>query len=428
MEAAIRSSAPFHLLCKPIGPVCNLACDYCFYLEKDHLFPGKKKGDFRMDEATLELFTKSYIQAQPENAGEVNFAWQGGEPTLMGIPFFRRALELQGKYRRPGLKITNAIQTNGTLLNDEWARFLKEENILVGISIDGPEKLHNRFRRDPAGRGSFSDVMRGLELLHRHQVEFNTLTVVQSDNGNHPGEVYRFLKEAGSRFLQFIPIVEPLSGGGVSSRTVRPGQWGTFLSRVFDIWLEGDVGSIFVQHFDLLLGLWMGGPSSLCVHAPYCGRALAVEHDGTIFSCDHFVDDRHRLGNIHQKPLAELVDSPFQHHFGRDKFDALPRECLNCPYLKLCYGGCPSDRCRKSGSGRADLNWNCEGYQSFYRHSEPVFRAMAEAIRRGGTARDYSGYLARYLPPASAGERGKPGRNDPCPCGSGKKYKHCCGS
>jgi uncharacterized protein len=462
------SSHPFHLLCKPFGPVCNLACDYCFYLDKDSLFPGKGKSDFRMDDSTLELFTRNYIEAQPPGAQEVNFAWQGGEPTLLGIDFFRRALELQKKYRRQGLKISNAIQTNGTLINEEWARFFKDENFLVGISIDGPEKLHDRFRRAPSGKGSFTDVIRGVELLNRFQVDFNTLTVVQSDNGDHPKEVYRFLKEIGSTFLQFIPIVEPLAKGGVSARTVRPRQWGRFLSAVFHIWREEDIGRIFVQHFDLLLGLWMGAPSSLCVHSPYCGRALAIEHDGSLYSCDHFVDPAHRLGNIHETSLVELVDSPFQMQFGRDKSELLPEECRSCPYLKLCYGGCPSDRCRESRSGKRELNWSCEGYRLFYEDSATVFRAMAEALRRGETAVRYKAYLsdissgietggssAPVLGPRSAsasgpgsapgagfasgaspapapgpgpGERKKRvGRNDPCPCGSGKKYKQCCG-
>jgi uncharacterized protein len=414
---------PFHVLCKPIGPLCNLACDYCFYLHKEELFPETKGAGFRMSDETLEEFTRQYLECQPDNAPEVNFAWQGGEPTLMGIDFYRRALALQAKYRRPGQRVTNALQTNGTLIDDEWAVFLKEHDFLVGISVDGPEELHDRFRRDRERHGSFNRVMSGLEALRRAGTEFNTLTVVQSDNGDHPLEVYRFLKGIGSTYLQFIPIVEPLDGGGVSQRTVRPKQWGRFLCGVFDEWSKEDVGRVFVQHFDMLLGRNLGQPASLCVHSQYCGRAPALEHDGSLYSCDHFVFSENRLGSIHEKSVTEMVDGEFQTAFGIAKSEKLPEYCRRCEYLGLCYGGCPSDRCKKTPGGKSGLNWSCEGYRMFYDYSRPVFTAMAEALRNHLSAAEYQRFMNR---PGGSQHRRQIGRNDPCPCGSGKKYKHCC--
>jgi len=416
-----EARAPFHVLAKPIGPLCNLACDYCFYLEKEELFPETRGNEFRMSDETLEEFTRQYLGCQPPSAGEINFAWQGGEPTLMGIDFYRRALELQRKYRKPGQKVTNALQTNGVLLDDEWARFLKENEFLVGLSIDGPRELHDRFRKDREGRGSFDRVMSGLEALKRQGTEFNTLTVVQSDNGDHPEEVYRFLKEIGSRYLQFIPIVEPLPEGGVSTRTVGSKQWGRFMCGVFDEWIRIDIGEVYVQHFDMVLGRYMGQPASLCVHSPVCGRAVAIEHDGSLYSCDHFVIPENRLCSIWERSLTEMIDGEFQAAFGRAKSEELPSLCRRCEYLGLCYGGCPSDRCKKTPRGEAGLNWSCEGYRMFYDHSRPVFTAMAEALRRRMPAAEYRRFL-------TTGQSGEPaGRNDPCPCGSGKKYKHCCG-
>ena len=299
---------------------------------------------------------------------------------------------------------------------------MRDEGFLVGISIDGPRELHDRFRKDREGRGSFDRVMAGLDALKKGGVEFNTLTVVQRDNGDHPVEVYRFLKEIGSTYLQFIPIVEPLEGGGVSSRTVLPQQWGSFMTGVFDQWRRNDIGTVYVQHFDMLLGLYLGQPATLCVHSPYCGRAVALEHDGSLYSCDHFVTDEHRLGSITETSLTDMIDGEFQTAFGRAKSDALPAMCRRCDYLKLCYGGCPSDRCKKTPGGEAGLNWSCEGYRMFYDQSRPVFEAMALALQSRRPAAEYTAFKA----PAGAAP-GTPGRNDPCPCGSGKKYKQCHG-
>ena len=418
------AAAPFHVLVKPIGPSCNLACEYCFYLDKAGMFPDSKS--FRMSDAVLERFTRQYIEGQPEETAEVNFAWQGGEPTLLGIEFYRRAREFQEKYRRPDLKITNALQTNGMLLDDEWGRFLHENEFLVGISIDGPEELHDRFRKDKSGKGSFARVMKGLEALKRHQVEFNTLTVVQRDNGPHPERVYEFLKDIGTEFMQFIPIVEPEANGPVSERSVLPRQWGDFLHGVFEQWRRHDIGTIYVQYFEMMLGIIMGSPGgALCVHSRTCGRSVALEHNGNLYSCDHFVFPEYLLGNIAEHSLGEMLDGDQQMKFGQDKFDALPGYCRNCEFLPFCFGGCPGHRLIKSPDGQPGLNYLCQGYLSFYSYTLKYFRAMAECLRRQRPSAEYRNFLQPRQP--AGVHPGKVGRNDPCPCGSGKKYKKCCG-
>ncbi len=422
LERLSPARAPFHILAKPIGPICNLDCEYCFYLRKVELFQDDHPGvdAYRMSEETLERFTRQYLACQHPDAPEVNFAWQGGEPTLLGVDFFRKAVEFQKKYAPEGVRITNSFQTNGVLLNDEWCSFFKEEGFLIGLSVDGPEELHDRFRKDKGGKGSFRRVMKGLEALKRHEVEFNTLTVVQSDNGSHPAKVYRFLKEIGSWFMQFIPIVEPEHGGSVSYRTVRPKQWGAFLNGIFDEWIRGDIGTIYVQHFELMMGLAMGYPASLCVHSPVCGRAVAIEHNGNLYSCDHFVYPANLLGSIYERTLSEMIDGEFQSGFGLDKERKLPGYCRRCNYLRYCYGGCPSDRCKRTPDGKPGLNWSCEGYKAFYAYTEPYFRAMAQAVQNRRPAKDYPLFMQNQ------GVSRKVGRNDPCPCGSGKKYKNCC--
>ncbi|MFW6145890.1 MAG: anaerobic sulfatase maturase [Planctomycetota bacterium] len=423
------ASDGFHVLVKPIGPICNLRCAYCFYLEKEELYDPDES--WRMTDETLERFTRQYIAGQPPGVTEMNFAWQGGEPTLMGVDFFRRAVALQKRVAeelgRPGLRITNALQTNATLLDDPWGRFLHEESFLVGVSIDGPEAIHNRYRFDAQGRGSFDAVMAGLEVLKRHKVDYNALTVVQSDNAEHPVEVYDFLVDAGFQFHQYISIVEREGDSGVSDRSVRPEQLGRFFCRLFDRWLERDhVGEIYVQLFDMMLGVVMGYPPSLCVHTPTCGRAVALEHNGDLYSCDHWVFPENHLGNIATTPLAEMVDGDFQTTFGRDKFDKLTRECRACPYLRYCHGLCPKDRIATSSSGQPGHPYLCAGYKMFYKHSLPVFEKMARCLRLRRPARDYK-IIDQFRPPAPPRPRGGVGRNDPCPCGSGKKYKKCCG-
>ncbi len=420
------SNTPFHAMVKPAGASCNLRCRYCFYLEKEALY--SHKAATRMNDEVLKAHICKYIAAQPMGVQEINFAWQGGEPTLMGLGFFKKAVELEKKHARPGMRVTNALQTNGTLLNDKWCEFLKKEDFLVGISIDGPAKYHDPWRVDGAGAPTHAKVMMGLEALKKHGVEFNALTCVQALNSHHPAKVYDFLKAAGITFFQFIPIVEK-QDQGVSERSVSPAQFGSFLIGIFERWLEcGDIGKIYIQHFDMMLGLACGYPSSLCVHSPTCGRATAVEHNGDVYACDHFVTPEHKLGNVTQSTYTDMVDSQKQRKFGNDKSGTLPAHCLSCNYLKYCWGACPKDRIHTTPQGEKGLNYLCEGYRAFYDHTLPVWLKMAHCLARGRPATDWQQMpeAAPYTPDKAKGMP-MPGRNGPCPCGSGKKYKKCCG-
>ncbi len=329
------SGAPpaFHLLAKPSGSACNLDCAYCFFLDKDVLYPGSK---FRMSDAMLEQYIRQTIESHQTDV--VNIAWQGGEPTLMGLDFFRRAMELCEKYRRPGMSFLHTMQTNGTLLDDEWAAFFKENNFLIGISLDGPRELHDTYRVDKGGRPTFDKVMRGIRLLQKHGVEFNVLTTVNRVNGDHPLEVYRFLRdEVGADWMQFIPVVERINADGrtvyqegdrVSDRSVLPEQFGRFLAVMFDEWVRRDVGKVFVQTFEASLRNWLGMPTSgMCVFNETCGTGLAIEHNGDLYSCDHFVEPKFLLGNIENTHMLEMVASPQQTKFGQDKRDSLPEYC-----------------------------------------------------------------------------------------------------
>ena len=379
------STQPFHVMTKAVGPACNLACEYCFYLDKP-LDPGRMPTD------VLERYVKSYLQAQPSQAPEVTFAWQGGEPTLAGLAFFEEAVRFQKKHARPGVKIQNAFQTNGVLLDKDWAGFFRRENFLVGVSIDGHAELHDRFRRDRAGQGTLAKVLVGLEHLKAAGVEFNTLTVVHAANAEEPLAVYRFLKALGSTFLQFIPLAEPHPLSVVSARSVTAAQWGSFLNGVFHQWRKHDVGSVFVQLFDVALAAHMGYPASLCVHAPTCGRALALEQNGDLYSCDHFVDPAHRLGNLVSQDLAAMVDSPFQKAVGDAKTLELPHECKICGFLSLCFGACPKDRLLPATQGK--LSWLCNGYKAFYAETTPYFHAMARALTQRMPASEYRQFLS----------------------------------
>jgi uncharacterized protein len=372
----------FHVLLKPRGAICNLDCKYCFFLSKEQLFPG---SHFRMSDAVLENYTRQHIAAH--DVPEITFAWQGGEPTLMGLDFFRRAVELQQKYRKPGTRIVNTIQTNATTLNDEWCRFFHTQRFLVGISLDGSRALHDAYRVDKGGSPTFDRVMAGVALARKHQVEFNILTTVNSANGDHGLEVYRFLRdEVGTSFIQFIPIVERdnttgfQEGERVTERSVTGEQYGGFLIAVFDEWVRHDVGRVYVQLFDICLGVWLGEPSSLCVFAETCGGALALEHNGDLFSCDHFVEPRHRLGNVAEIPLATLVGSPQQRQFGLNKRDTLPRYCRECDVRFICNGGCPKDRILTTPDGEPGLNYLCAGFKAFFKHIDRPMRIMSGLI------------------------------------------------
>ena len=429
----------FHLLAKPTGAVCNLDCSYCFFLSKEMLYPGSR---FRMADELLEAYVRQLIEAHSQ-VPEVAIAWQGGEPTLMGLDFFRRSVELAERYLKPGQRAVYTIQTNGTLLGDEWAAFFRENDFLVGISIDGPRELHDAYRVDKGGKGSFDRVMRGLSVLRDAGVEWNALTTVHAANGAHGREVYCFLRdECGASFIQFIPIIEraaeaadegavpwtswrdrPLyvqEGSVVTGRTIGGEQYGRFLIDVFEEWVRRDIGTVYVQMFDVALANWVGEPPGLCIHSETCGLALALEHTGDLYSCDHFVEPRYKLGNIQMTSMLELVSSERQQRFGLDKRDTLPQYCLDCDVRFACHGGCPKDRFVSTPDGQPGLNYLCPGFKTFFHHVTPAMSTMAELLRLD---RAPSELMAAY-----AAQDAQRGRNDPCTCGSGRKWKHCHGA
>ncbi|NLO31036.1 MAG: anaerobic sulfatase maturase [Methanosarcina mazei] len=415
-----------HVLAKPAGAICNLACTYCFFLEKELLYPGSR---FRMSDEILENYIRQLIAAH--NSPQVTVAWQGGEPTLMGIDFYRRAVELQEKYRKPGMTFENTMQTNGTLLDDEWCRFFKENNFLIGISIDGPRELHDAYRVDKKGGGSFDRVMKGLRLLQKHGLEYNVLTTVNRVNADYPLEVYRFLRdEAGTDWIQFIPVIERINDEGrtlyqqgdrVSDRSVQPEQFGGFLSRIFDEWVRNDVGRVFVQTFEASARRWLGLPSGMCVFEETCGTGLALEHNGDLYSCDHFVEPEYLLGNIMENELGVLAASEKQYRFGQDKRDTLPQVCRECEVFFACRGKCPKNRFLTTPSREYGLNYLCKGWKAFFQHVDYPMQIMAGLMRRGYPASE----VMRILALDEAFQR--TGRNEPCPCGSGLKFKRCHG-
>lgn len=374
----------FHVMAKPRGAICNLDCEYCFYLRKENLYPN---GSFRMSDELLENFVRQYIASQ--RVPQVNFAWQGGEPTLMGLDFFRKVVAYQKKYAPPGVQIENALQTNGTRLNDAWCQFFAENHFLIGISLDGPREMHNRYRKDKGGADTFDRVVRGMKLLKKHRVDFNILTCVSTANVEHPLDVYHFLRDdIGARFIQFIPIVEQDNETGyqrgiaLTSRSITGRQYGDFLIAVFGEWVHRDVGKVFVQMFDTALGHWLGAPGGLCIFQETCGLALAMEHNGDIYACDHFVEPDYLLGNILQTPMAELVGIPQQRKFGLDKRTSLPRICRECPVLFACNGGCPKDRTDTTPDGEYGLNHLCEAFKTFFTHIDQPMRQMADLLRQ----------------------------------------------
>ncbi len=394
---------------KPIGPLCNLDCDYCFYLAKSKLF--QETTDFRISDQILERFVENYITSQP--GPEVAFAWQGGEPSLMGVEFFRRVVEMQKKFLPPGWRATNALQTNGTLLTEEWARFLKQENFLVGLSLDGPAIFHDIYRRDRQGGTTWDQVVRGLKLLQKYQVETNVLCVVNSKNAAQPLATYRALRDLDIDFLQFIPLVERLEDGKLSERSVTGLAYGRFLIAVFNQWLKCDLGSVFVQIFEETLSTLAGLPPTMCTFLPQCGRQLVMEHNGDLYSCDHYVDPQYRLGNIMETPLAELVNSRQQIQFGQAKAD-LNDQCLACPVLTLCQGGCPKNR-------HNGLNALCDGYLQFFSYVQPFVKEILNTLQKGEQAIVAREHLIKLLTSTWGVHR-----NDACPCGSGLKFKKCC--
>lgn len=384
--------SPFNIIAKPAGPLCNLDCTYCYYLEKERLF--NDKGVIAMDDNTLETFTRKYIHEQA--GSEITFVWQGGEPALAGIGFYKKALALQKKYGS-GKHIHNSFQTNGLLLNDEWCSLFRDNNFLVGISVDGPEDIHDRYRLNKGGSGSFRKVMKAIDLLKKHGVEFNTLTVVNDVNAEEPLKVYRFLKEAGSGFMQFIPVVEKISmqrqAGGLSfvlpengkeasitPWSVQALKFGRFIVSIFNEWVKKDVGRYFIQLFDATLANETGQPAGICVYSDSCGSSLAMEHNGDLFSCDHYVFPEYKTGNIHQSSISNVLRQPAHLQFLSKKTAQLPGQCRTCSVYSYCYGECPKNRFLSTSAGEQGLNYLCDGYRHFFTHVKPYMKYMAHEL------------------------------------------------
>jgi uncharacterized protein len=430
----------FHLLVKPSGSTCNLDCTYCFFLSKEALYPNAKS---RMAEATLENYIRQLLESH--TTPTVTVAWQGGEPTLMGLEFFKRSVEFVDKYRKPDQEIEYTFQTNGVLLDDAWCTFLKAHNFLVGLSVDGPQEVHDTYRLNKGGRGTFSQVMSGWEALRRHGVEYNILCTVNAANQNRGREVYRFFRDdLHATWMQFIPIVERATpetlavanegwsdrpggerllytqtGNLVTERSVGGEQYGRFLVDIYEEWLRGDVGKIHVQLFDVTLHAYFG-EHMLCIHAPTCGYGPALEHNGDLYTCDHFVEPDFLLGNINETHMIELVASPQMREFGDNKRNKLTQQCQACDVRMLCNGGCPKDRFVESRDGEPGHNYLCEGLYHFFSHVRPTMNIMAQLVQRRQPA-------ARVMEWVAA-EDAKRKRNDPCPCGSGRKFKQCHGA
>lgn len=383
--ADISLSKPLYVMLKPVGAHCNLACHYCYYLEKQHLYDDLPRHT--MSEATLERFIEQYIAAQTQH--EVLFTWHGGETFLRPLAFYRRALELERKHAG-GHAIDNCIQTNGTLITEEWARFLRDNHWLVGLSIDGSQEFHDEYRRTRQGRPTWAKVMHGIDLLNRYGVEWNAMAVVNDYNADYPHDFYQFFKQIGCHYIQFAPIVERTTDNGQQStpsgdvcltpESVSPQQWGSFLCALFDEWVVSDVGDYYIQIFDATLANWMGVTPGVCSLAETCGHAAAMEFNGDVYACDHFVLPEHRLGNIHSDTLTRMMYSPRQLAFGRAKRDALPRQCRECEWLFACHGECPKNRLLTTADGEPNLNYLCEGYRQFFRHVAPYMDYMKQEL------------------------------------------------
>ncbi len=381
---------PLYVMLKPAGAHCNLACKYCYYLEKNKLYPTAQRH--LMSDEMLEQFTREYIEAQTMN--QVLFTWHGGEPLLRSLDFYRKALSLQQKYAG-GRRIDNVIQTNGTLLTDEWCEFFAQNHWLVGISIDGPQPDHDHYRLTAAGKPSWKKVMQGIKLLKKHGVEWNAMAVVNAYNANHPLEFYRFFKENGCQFLQFTPIVERLTRHedgrtlasladkdeiSLSEASVAPEQWGYFLCAIFDEWVRKDVGKIFVEIFDCTLANWMGISPGICAYSKECGHAGVMEHNGDVYSCDHFVFPEYKLGNIRDYSLIDMLYGEQQQEFSRLKHSSLPRQCKECDMEFACHGECPKNRFMKDKYGDSGLNYLCPGYYHYYQHVAPYMDYMKQEL------------------------------------------------
>jgi len=418
VPVAASASEPFVVMAKPVGPVCNLECSYCYYLETAHLY--ERPHRFKMSDALLETYVRQYIASSPGPI--ITFVWHGGEPTLAGLDFYRRAVEFQKQYLPQGWTCWNNLQTNGTLLDDEWCSFLADEHFSVGLSIDGTSWLHDAYRKDRSGRGTYERVVAAARCLQSHGIQPDLLCTVTSAAAKEPISVYRALRNLDTGWLQFLPIVRRGPDGQATPESVPPEEYGRFLSAVFDEWVHHDIGKLDVQFFAEMTLVWSGGTANLCWMAPTCGRALIVEHDGRVYACDHFVTAEHHIGDLNTSYLSALVDAPIQRRFGEDKRDQLPAQCRSCQWLAVCNGGCPKDRFALAENGEPGLNYLCTGLRQFFAHVEQPLRHVMEQRRRGMSldairAEQRAELLVRW--------RGI-GRNDPCPCGSGLKAKRCC--
>lgn len=381
MDVINPFAKPLYVMAKPAGAMCNMACTYCYYLEKKDLYADDPK--MVMSDAMLELYTKRYLEAQ--TMGVVNFTWHGGEALLRPLSFYKRAMELQQKYAG-GREIMNCLQTNGTLLDDEWCRFLRDNNWLVGVSIDGPQEFHDEYRRNRGGKPSFLNVMRGIRLLQKHGVEWNAMAVINDYNADYPLEFYQFFKYLGCHYIQFTPIVERLTPehrlaavrdrGELAPFSVSPEQWGEFLCTLFDEWVKTDVGTYYIQLFDATLANWAGVEPGVCTMAPQCGHAGVMEYNGDVYSCDHFVFPDYKLGNIRDSSFIEMMGSDRQLRFGASKRDSLPRQCRQCRWLFACNGECPKNRFATTADGEPGLNYLCAGYKKFFEHVAPYMDFM----------------------------------------------------
>jgi uncharacterized protein len=416
--ATTRASEPFVVMAKPVGPICNLQCGYCYYLDTTRFYD--RPHQFRMSDERLETYIRQYIEASPGPV--VHFVWHGGEPTLAGLDFYRRAVELQQRYLPAGAACWNNLQTNGTLLDEEWCSFLAEANFKVGLSIDGTRWLHDAYRKDHEGKGTYERVRAAARRLQAHGIQPDLLCTVTPEVANEPDSVYRALRDVGTGWVQFLPIVRRGSDGNVTADSVTPEAYGRFLCRVFDLWAHNDIGKLNVQLIAETTLVWAGGTASLCWMAPTCGRVLVVEHDGAVYSCDHFVTPEYRIGDLDTAHLGALADAPSQLHFGTDKRDQLPAQCRSCPYLAVCNGGCPKDRFALTEDGEPGLNYLCGGLRQFFAHADAPGHKVVQRVRAGVAPEAIMVELR-----ADSMERWRGvGRNDPCPCDSGRKAKACC--
>ena len=416
---------PFVVMAKPVGSLCNLGCSYCYYSQSSGSEGSTKL--FRMTDRILERFIRQYIEVSPGPV--VRFTWHGGEPTLAGLEFYRQAVELQRHYLPEGWNCWNNLQTNGTLLDDEWCAFLSEEHFDVGLSIDGLPELHDKYRKNHKGSGSYERAATAVHRLQSHGIQPDLLCTVTSDTAKRPLDVYKALRALNTGWIQFIPIVrrelrENMAPGHVTPDSVSGRMYGEFLCAVFDEWVLHDLGRLDVQLFAETMRVWAGGNAGLCWMAPTCGRALIVERDGSVYSCDHFVFPQYRIGDIETDHLGDLADSPAQHRFGEDKHLSLPTQCRACPWLTVCNGGCPKDRFVRSEVGEPGLNFLCEGLRHFFSYVQPAANLVNVLAKRGQTPEAIMNNLRTRLAVLWKGVS----RNDPCPCGSGRKAKNCCWS